>query len=122
MSRSTQFIGLNKCAQRFIMECAIDNENNRKTWSEVEGMFDEPYPLTSWICKLHSDAAAEDKTYLVREVVQAEPSSSGPMIFTCLEVVFDEQAGGNGTYRICEWRNNPLVKGEVDYECGEFWV
>jgi len=119
MSRSTQFIGLNKCAQRFIMECAIDNENNRRMYSTVEGMFEEKNPLYCWKIKFHPE---DEKEYTVEEVVQAEPWSSGPMIFTCLEVIFDDQAGKDGRYRICEWRCNPLVKGEVDYECGEFWV
>lgn len=118
MSRSTQYIGLTKKAQEFVSNLKPIQENNFTT-----GMFDEEIPLGSW---------EHPEKGIVREVVQMEPWSSGPMIFTCLAWDFGnkveiiegkEQFVRDDSVTMFEWVNNPEVKDmEVDYEKGECWV
>jgi hypothetical protein len=90
--RITQFVGLSTEAEDFLAEnvsmidtrpcphCGEPTEKERETVDEkrhASGMFMEEIPLQTF--KLKDGRTA-------REVVQASPWSSGPVIFTCLEV------------------------------------
>ena len=95
MSRSTQFIGLSSSATQYIEEnvnlieefilcphCSgkINSYQRKDIVDEKRccyGMFDEEIDLDTW--KLKDGGVA-------REVVQVIPWSSGPVIFTCLEI------------------------------------
>jgi hypothetical protein len=133
MSRSTQFIGLTPKALEFVSGLEIiENSDNFTT-----GMFEEEIHLGEWKYK---------EGYL-REVIQAEPWSSGPMIFTTLRFFLEkaEKVKVIGEYygeifpfvRLKEieivmspsdlelgfdWKQDENVKGEVDYENGLYWV
>lgn len=111
MSRTTQFIGLTNDASQYVA-----NLRQLESDTHTTGMFDEEIPLRKW------DAPEEfqhpDRDACVREVVQAEPWSSGPMIFTCLELDFGN--GGKGEF--LQWIEDPNVRGEVDQERGRFWI
>lgn len=102
MSRSTQFIGLNKKASEFVETLIPIVNPENKTF----GMFDEEIPLGSW-----KDL---DGNFYV-EVEQCSPWSSGPVILTALKK-------NNGDKLFFEWVENSEVKGEVDYENGEFYI
>jgi hypothetical protein len=73
MSRSTQYIGLTKKAERMTEQW--DRVDNSENW--MGGMFGEEVSLGEW---------RRPDGKCVREVVQADPWSGGPMIFTCLYV------------------------------------
>lgn len=70
--RTTQYIGLTKKAQNFAAQLSRVEDSENQTC----GMFNEKVALGEWWC--------EGRGEYLREVVQAEPWSSGPMIFTCL--------------------------------------
>ena len=75
--------------------------------------YDRKWDLPDWLN--HNSAEGEK---CIREVVQVCPWSSGPMIFTCLEIDF-----GKGFKQRCfEWINDPTVKNEYDYDGGRMWV
>lgn len=92
MSRTTQFIGLSPRAEEF-----LNTYNSKKlcAYYMTEGMFDEPIMGGIYECILQRSGQYScpnneymdnyKKTYI--EVVQAEPWSSGVMIFTCLKDV-----------------------------------
>ncbi len=139
MGRSTQFIGLTGRA-----EALLDHVFG-KTWPTersvfVDGMFGEQdgFWLRRWVVPKGPLNECGDKVYL-REVVQADPWSSGPMFFTCLELVLEDkvllgwtpEAGttyGDDVSRLCEWVLDPMVKldpdlaSEYDYASGRYWV
>lgn len=101
MSRSTSFIGLNDRARKLVEGRMTEvTDHTIRTWPDgrtenlepvstmvsdtvvlegksgcVHGMFGEPYPL---------DAYRLFDGTLYKEKVQAEPWSSGPVIFTAL--------------------------------------
>lgn len=115
MSRETQYIGLTEAAQDFVAQCDPLPSDTSTT-----GMFDEEVPLMKW--NMHPVFLAELKDYrrvmCIREVVQEVPWSSGPMIFTCLELDW-----GNGSTALAfEWVHDPTVQCEVDYERGSMWI
>ena len=93
MSRSTQYIGLTKKAE----EMAERWERIEDSTNWTGGMFGEEVDLGEW--------RTEDGC-LIREIVQASPWSSGPMIFTCL-AVFKNKAKGE--------RNEGGMYVDVDY-------
>jgi len=70
MSRSTQYIGLTKEAKKIVKSFVPVVESRNWTC----GMFGEEVPLGEWF----------DGESYVREEVQLDPWSGGPMIFTCL--------------------------------------
>jgi len=110
--RTTQFIGLTKLAQEYVQDLK-ELESDTATF----GMFNEKIPLRKW------DAPAEEKEYrdnvCIREVVQVSPWSSGPMLFTCLEIDWDNGA----TSQICQWITHTAMRGqEYDTDKGQFWV
>lgn len=110
MSRTTQFVGLTSMAREFVKDATI-LPSDRFTL----GMFQEMIPLGRWSLvgpfKCRENAC-------IREVVQASPWSSGPMIFTCLEVDY----GNGGISRMLQWIEDPNVTGEYDQVSGRFWV
>jgi len=99
MSRETQFIGLTRTAEEFVKDLKQLSSD-----SHAIGMFDEEIPLRRW--EMHPVFKGEDHPVAcIREIVQCQPWSSGPMIFTCLEIDW-----GNGAESICyEWVNDPLL-------------
>lgn len=113
--RTTQFIGLTREAEDFVKDLK-SLPSDRKTF----GMFGEEIPLRKW--ELHSCLqgmnTSEEVPQCIREIEQANPWSSGPMIFTCLQIDFGDKA----TQLIFEWIENPLIENEADKEKGQFWV
>lgn len=107
MSRSTQFIGLNKKAEDFVSYLQELGDTRNFT----TGMLDEKIMLGSW----------KYGEYEIYEKVQIVPWSSGPMIFTCLSI-----KASNGTRTDCfEWIHDPQLKDhgiEYDKETGRIWV
>lgn len=117
MSRSTQYIGLNKKALDYI-------ERNKLVPLEhmdcVQGMFDEDIPLKSYT---HPDKG------IVREVVQCTCWSCGMMIFTCLAWDFENTYDDSNklivdnSTTMFEWVHNPEIAGEeYNFETGEIWI
>lgn len=104
MSRSTQYIGLTQAALDFVEQC-------QELPSELctYGMFDEEIPLRRWamhpvIAKDYPERGGME----IREVQQEVPWSSGPMIFTCLELDW----GNGGTSKAFEWVHDPTLGRE----------
>jgi len=105
--RCTQFIGLRQSAHDFLKENFTQVESSRST----TGMFDEVVPLREWVPNAHGDIVK------VREVEQTAPWSSGPMIFTCLEI---EKT--TGKFLDYMWKQDRAVVSEYDRGTGAFWV
>lgn len=106
--RTTQYIGLTKDAQRFVKYMAP------KRIVITQGMFDEDVLGCEYVPQM---ASAHEGT-IFREIVQAEPWSSGPMIFTCL---LNTQTGE----KMFEWINENCSNGEwneFSEEEGKFYV
>ena len=106
MSRSTQFIGLNKRGIDFVsnMEVVQDKQN------QTLGMFDEVIPLGVW--------RKDEKLYY--EKVQIEPWSSGPMIFTCI-VEHNIETG----FLVIEetmWIEEYVERNEYNFDTGTYYV
>ena len=94
MSRSTQFIGLSQEALQFVNEncykepvvtcdCCGHSKGGQfitKLNRHTVGMFEEELPLTTFF--INKDGWAKE----VKEVEQCSPWSSGPMIFTHLQL------------------------------------
>jgi len=97
--RTTQYIGLTAEASRFVHSLERLPDNPRMT----QGMFLEDIPGGVW----------RKSGTIYREIEQASPWSSGPMIFTCLEA--------NGQ-RYFPWIEDPSVKNEVDQANGRYWI
>ena len=145
MSRTTQYIGLNKKAIDFVRDLVpVVPSSNHTT-----GMFEEEIPLGEWLWIERRPTGRwtsknggeleqefEEHTWLVREEEQVVPWSSGPMIFTCLALYFGQERidtpdrfnGGedHGPLARCfEWTLNPTLPSrgmECDYTTGEYWV
>ena len=97
--RCTQFIKLNKEAREF-----LNKHNGIKLceYNMTEGMFDETIKGSIYECTLQREGQysfpgneyMEDYQDTYIEIVQAEPWSSGPCIFTCLKhIIRDEYIG-----------------------------
>ena len=99
--RCTQYVGLIDSAHDFL----AGMEERPNMFGFTPGMFDEPVPLAAW------EDVETGKIY--KEVVQAAPWSSGPMIFTCLE----DESGE----RMFEWIQDRDY-AEFDRYAGRFWV
>jgi hypothetical protein len=127
MSRFTQYIGLTHKAKEFVknLQRVLDSMNC------TTGMFGETVDLDEWWDEQH-------KVY-VREAVQVELWSSGPMIFTALVYAWDKakivklegetydyfhvgREEGVEFIEGTEWVEDSSVSGEVDHEHGTFWV
>ena len=113
MSRSTQFIGLTASAQKFVADL-------KKVPSDkyAEGMFNEAIPLGRW----EAPEGRWSKTAFIQEVVQESPWSSGPMIFTRLEIEFQQSKDQVFTASCFEWIHDPTFECEYNEENGSFWV
>lgn len=111
MSRSTQEIGLTAEAKKMTEQWG--RVKNSKNWTG--GMFGEEVWLGEW--------RREDGSF-VREIVQADPWSSGPMIFTCL-AVYKTKAKGvkreGGMYMKHDF-NEPKDKHEGEVIEESKWV
>jgi len=105
MSRSTQFIGLSPSALKFVNEkchkepvvtcdcCGHSKGGNfiTKIDRHTSGMFEEEIPLTTFY--MYAPSPVGEKVFEVKEVVQCDPWSSGPMIFTHLQLENGEFIG-----------------------------
>ncbi len=111
MSRSTQFIGLNNQARLF-----AENLTSIPSDNKTEGMFNEEIPLRKW----------RDKDgNIYNEIEQVAPWSSGPMIFTCLEITKPVLGKEIFIKRLFEWREDHNLKDksmEYDSEEGTYYV
>lgn len=114
MSRSTQFIGLTQEAEEY-----VKNLEQLESDSNAVGLFEE-IPLRKWKLPEEDFKCIKNKENIfLREVVQECLWSSGPMIFTCLEVSYE-----NGEpAKFLQWINDPRVRNqEYDIKQGKFWV
>jgi hypothetical protein len=104
MSRSTQFIGLTKLAEDFVKDLEeVDSDRS------AEQSLTEEISFRRW--KMPTEDCYGRKNGFYREVEQAAPWSSGPMIFTCLEADF-----GNGARDIIlEWIHDPRLGKERSF-------
>lgn len=121
MSRSTQHIGLNKYAGEWVHD-AIRTEG----YSMCKGMFDEEVIGTIYHMPVPE---GPNKALIAKEVVQDAPWSSGPMIFTHLQVTLVKENGQEldmGCY--FSWMFDPRLLRysgdgtEYDYETGRYGV
>jgi len=115
MSRSTQFIGLTKEATKYVKSL-----ESLASDTKTLGMFNEKITLGKW--KLPKEFSSDRPDACIREIVQATPWSSGPMIFTCLSIFFGNCTPKDKGISILQWIEDPRVKGEFDQENGRFWV
>lgn len=101
MSRTTQFIGLSQDANQFLKE-----HNAKELCRHIitTGMFEEPIHGTIYDLEFKYDyygmEAISNRAYA--EVVQAEPWSSGPCIFTCLINI-------NAGEKVCFWSEEEIA-------------
>ena len=115
MSRTTQYIGLNKYAREYVKSALIVESYDMTT-----GMFDETI-----IGKIYYMPTPDgpNSAYIFKEVVQISPWSSGPMIFTSLEVSLKKDSGQiieMGRY--FDWMIDPSIKCEYDFETARYYV
>lgn len=105
MSRSTQYVGLNKYALDFVKD-AIKVEEYEMTI----GMFEEP--VMGKIYYMKPDDTNVEITY--KEVVQVMPWSGGPMIFTCLKQTLVKKYGQilEDGENFFQWMIDPSLKDE----------
>lgn len=118
MSRSTQFVGLNKAGRDYVSKGELVGRMKIGVGlfgEDVQGaVYDMPVPERS------------DKLFTVREVVQVCPWSSGPMFFTHLMGSLEKESGQvieQGPF--CSWSLDPSLKEknlEFDYEEGRYYV
>jgi len=111
--RTTQFIGLTKRAQDYVHGLKLLESD-----TQTLGMFEEEIDLRRWqISGDFKDDRFPDRC--IREIVQATPWSSGPMIFNCLEVDLNNGA----KVKMLQWIDDPALRGtEYDCDTGRFWV
>ena len=88
--------------------------NNRRNYKRMN---DEDEPITGKIYQIKYDE--ELKTAIAKEVVQFIVHSSGPMIFTYLHILDDDNKLLD---EIGAWMEDPEVKNEVDYVNGLYFV
>lgn len=101
MSRQTNFIGLTDRAEEFVKTLEMIEDSEHYT----AGMFDEKVQLRKW---LNTDGS------ILEEVVQAEPWSSGPCIFTCLQYEGNE----TGTHQMIGKQSHRWDQEDIDRHCG----
>lgn len=113
MSRSTQFIGLTERGQKFVESLERVSSNKHAT-----DMFGEDIPLGCW----NPPKEYGLKATFIQEVVQEVVWSSGPMIFTRLDIEFHKSDGQVFTIPCFEWTHDPGIEAEFSYAIGAFWV
>ena len=115
MSRSTQYIGLTDQAREYV-KSAIKVEQ----WQMTIGMFDEP--VMGSIYHLPPPNSS-DKELIAKEVVQLEPWSSGPMIFTHLKLTVIDKDGKEVEMGFAyDWVQDFALQCEVDWKKGTYYV
>lgn len=115
MSRSTQYIGLNKYALNYVKD-AISVEK----YEMASGLCDEIIYGNIY----HMPVDGSNKDFLLKEIVQTIPWSSGPMIFTHLKPILIKKCE-----QICDdlgeyfsWMIDPSIISEYDFETGRYYV
>jgi len=115
MSRSTQYIGLNRFADEL-----VQNATNVEDYVMTRGMFDENIRGAIYHMKPPEGPNVALK-YI--EEVQAVPWSSGPMIFTHLRRILTKECGQVlDMGLVCSWMVDPSLMTEYDYETGRYYV
>ena len=115
--RTTQYIGLNQDALDFVEKNKIEEP---EAILLCQGMFDEDVPGRQWRLK---PPKGPNAAFIAKEVMQITPWSSGPMIFTSLEMILVKEEGdkvGMGT--AFDWVWNPELEGEYDPVKGQYNV
>lgn len=130
MSRSTQWVGLTAAGEDFVSE--LERAPSDK---HAVGMFNEMLSLGRW--KIPEGVPFEKKGFhfpehlcksqkaqFVQEIVQEVPWSSGPMIFTRLEIEYHQGGVDDMFAAPCfEWIHDPNLQGtEFNQENGRIWV
>ena|SRR3990167_5530619 len=116
MSRSTQFIGLTADAKDYIRDFKpLPSDRN------AIGMFGEEIPLGKWEENRIRTRYPHQTNAIIREVVQTSPWSSGPMIFTCLEIFLND-IPDDYHCQCFNWVYNPGLNSEFNYTLGHFNV
>lgn len=114
--RTTQYIGLTDQALDFL-------RRNGKLIKDVvitTGMFDEEVSGGVWELVAPK---GPNKALYAKECVQMQPWSSGPMIFTCLELILVKDSGQEVKLsQIFQWVVNPEIQGEFDQKKGQLWI
>ncbi len=111
MSRSSHFVGFTQEAEDY-----VKNLQELKSNTYTNGMFEE-IPLRRW--SLPEKDFCYNKNSCIIEVVQECLWSSGPIIFTCLAINYE-----NGEpSKFLQWIDDPRVKDkEYDKQQGKFWI
>lgn len=109
--RTTQFVGLTNDAEKFVS--SLDEVESS---AETFGMFQEKIPLRRW------EWPGAKRQRFLQEVLQDSPWSSGPMLFTCLEVIYIQDGEEQKSGTIFNWVPDPTVTGECDSRTGRYWV
>jgi len=116
--RTTQYVGLNQYALNYV-KGAVRTE----TYNMTEGMFMEPVVGTIYHMPVPN---GPNKAYILKEVVQCAPWSSGPVIFTCLEATLVKESGQKLDWgKMFKWIRDPSLgeeHKEYDKETGRYWV
>ena len=107
MSLSTQYIGLNAKAMNFIKQNNLSPRypNDNHSGDNI-GMFDEDILFSSY------NSPNGD---IYDEILQCSPWSSGPMLFTQLQL-----RGKGNIY--CQWEEDPNCNGEVNFSNSTYYV
>lgn len=121
MSRTTQYVGLNKYAQDYVKNAVRVEE-----YPMTHGMFNEVVMGNIY----HMEPPkGPNKEYRLVEVVQIAPWSSGPVILTCLKSVLVKECGqvieDDQGYEFFRWMMDPSLSEkhiEVDYETGRYYI
>ncbi len=114
MSRTTQYIGLNGYARKYV-EAAIKVE----TYEMTTGMFDEPVMGHIYTMPV----GKYGNTIIAKEAVFVAPWSSGMMIFTCLKLTLVRPNGDQEDFGSAfEWMLDPSIANEYDFETGRYYV
>ncbi len=116
MSRSTQYVGLNNYAKKFIKD-AIKIEE----YDMTNGMFDE---IVKGKIYYLNPPEGPNKELILKEILQDSPWSGGPMLFTCLQAILVKENGSS--VEMGEWFNwikDPSVSvNEFDYDTGRYFI
>ena len=111
MQRTDQFIGFNKSGQEVYNKLL-------KTPGQIERKIEIGVYAFSPDKIFGSEIILNNKIY--REEIQIIPWSSGPMYFTRIGIYDKETNKKIGT--IGDWKQDPNVMNEYDYETGTFWI
>ena len=127
MSRTTQYIGLTSAAAKFV-ENAITRGTyemvspgtglffSRRLWGFQPNLDDKPVMGTIY------ELPTSMGTLVMKEVVQYDLWSGGPMNFTHFQVVFISQKGSEIELgHVFPWKRDPMMHG-VDHSTGKFNV